>query len=149
VGGVVLALILAGIAFIVLRRRFRRARLTFADDDGIDGPASPPTAAPAHWGNVAEPVRPEEEDMPPPGYQRVFPTASETEERVEAQRPRGPAVPAKSRMDNLLGRGARPAAAPSHAREYAPLVPRSTSEKDVSDLTWKGERPSNTLGRGG
>jgi hypothetical protein len=58
VGGVALLLLSMIGMFLVLRRRFRRARVTFTIEDSEEDPPAPQA----------------EEDMPPPEYQRVFPT---------------------------------------------------------------------------
>jgi hypothetical protein len=63
VGGVAFVLILSFTIFIVIRRRFRQARLTFVGEDGLDGRDS------------TQPRR-SEEDMPPPNYRRIFPSDS-------------------------------------------------------------------------
>jgi hypothetical protein len=51
--------LLFGASFLVLRRRFRRARLTFAANDGIDGVES-------------ETAETREHDMAPPDYELVY-----------------------------------------------------------------------------
>jgi hypothetical protein len=74
VGGITLALILSVTMFIVIRRRFRQARLTFVGEDGLEGRES------------TQP-RPSEEDMPPPNYRRIFPSNSgAAEEQSQAER---------------------------------------------------------------
>jgi hypothetical protein len=58
IGGAAFLLLSMIIMFILLRRRIRRARVTFTIEDSEEF-HSPPQA---------------EEDMPPPEYQRIFPT---------------------------------------------------------------------------
>jgi hypothetical protein len=128
--------------FIIIRRRFRQARLTFVGEDGLDG------------SDNTQPRR-SEEDMPPPNYRRIFPSDAgaageqargEREPHVEA-RPRGvwrfgrkrpsegASVPdlAASNPSTMP-----PGAVPDDGLAQAPV---NRAILDASMWTWKGVFP--------
>jgi hypothetical protein len=118
-------------AFFVLRRRFRRSRLTFAAD-GIDG-------------GDEQPAR----DMPPPEYELVFPPGSE-EARLEAEARAAPRPPPprsfwarKGAREGMPAR-ARPTAVSSHPSEQQG-EPEMASALPLRGIGWKGVQPSRPL----
>jgi hypothetical protein len=128
--------------FIIIRRRFRQARLTFVGEDGLDG------------SDNTQPRR-SEEDMPPPNYRRIFPSdAGAAEEQARAERePRVEARPwgiwRIGRKRPVEGVSARdqtafdpstmpPGAVPDDGLAQAPV---NRAILDASMWTWKGVFP--------
>jgi hypothetical protein len=142
VGGVALAVILSAVMFIVIRRRFRQARLTFVGEDGLDGRDS------------IQPRR-SEEDMPPPNYRRIFPSdAGAAEEHARAQsvprveaRPRGIWRIGRKRPAEGISAPDQAASDPSTMLPGAVLddglaqAPVNRAILDASMWTWKGLFP--------
>jgi hypothetical protein len=137
VGGVALLVGAATCALCFFRRRMRRTRLTSAGEDVMDGGAHPFRS---------------EEDMPPPDYQRVFPSVG-----VSLLSRTGRA---RSRLLNLKGRrtnierGDRPDHRPPEilatAGNDATQQPSRDNDNlvelrhanDASILAWKGRQPA-------
>jgi hypothetical protein len=128
--------------FIVLRRRFRRARLTFAGEEGVDGRDS------------TQPRR-SEEDMPPPNYRHIFPSdsgAAEDQARAEREardeaRPRGIWRIGRKRPGEGASISVQAASNPSAItagtapRRVLPQAPVDRVILDASMWTWKDILP--------
>jgi hypothetical protein len=138
VGGVVLAFMLSATMLLIIRRRYRRARLTFVGEDGLDG------------GGSNQPRR-SEEDMPPPHYRRIFPSESgapgdqaQTERNPPADDAPTPVAGRFVRKHPRAGASAVAQAASSPANALADSRSRPPVDRailDASRWTWKGVRP--------
>jgi hypothetical protein len=146
-GGIVLALMLTLVMYIVIRRRFREARSLFVDGhEGAGEGTGEGNSGPDNDCASMATRRASEEDMPSPNYRRLFPYDSgsvvEQAHAAHGDRvyPAGVSISAQAAPIRLLP--SVPSLAGSafnRDREHA-LRPRATLDSSV--LAWMGVIPS-------